>query len=179
MKHRTFIASVLAAATVAGLANAEFFNNDQVNVRGTAFGNDGLPSTTWGGGYMLGNMGSFQDDVFGPAFYVVVNSNVISSTLVEFSFDFSHWTPSDYPNHAIEILGLKADLSIALATASQGIVVTDGNNVYWQGVGSDLTGPPEGNGDYKLVITVEQVPGPGALALLGAAGMVGGRRRRA
>lgn len=178
MKKCTFIASLLASAAVVAVANAEFAIDNHVSVSGTAFGNDGLISTTYGGGHLLGSGSQFIDDVYGPNFFVIVTSNVVSSTMVTFSFDFSNWTPYDYPQNAIDIYGLKSDLSIFQVTSSAGTVITDGNDVHWYGTGAEITGPPEGNGSYKLLITVEQVPAPGALALLGMAGLAGTRRRR-
>jgi MYXO-CTERM domain-containing protein len=179
MKKRTFIATaVLASAGLMTVAHGDFAVGNRLNVYGTAYGNDGLISTTYGGRHLLGSGSQFSDDVYGPSLFVIVTSTVVSSTMVSFSFDFSNWTPSDYPQHGINIIGLKSDLSLYQVTSSAGTAITDGNDVHWSGTGAEITGPPMGSGDYKLVITVTQVPAPGALALLGLAGTLGGRRRR-
>jgi MYXO-CTERM domain-containing protein len=171
--------SLMAAAALTASTQAEFVDGFQLDIAGTAFGSDGNAATTWGGAYQLGTAASYVDNLYGPPFQINVSSDVISSTVVVFSFDFSQWAPQDFPMHALDLYDLKTDLSIFDVSASAGTVVTDGNDVHWQGSGADITGAPAGNGSYKLLITVTQVPAPGALALLGFAGVVCKRRRRA
>jgi MYXO-CTERM domain-containing protein len=178
LKKRTLFATVFLASTaLVAAANADFAAGNFVAIDGTAFGNDGLISTTYGGSHQLGGGSQFADNVYGPQLFVTVTSNVVSSTMVTFSFDFSNWTPADYPQNGINIIGLKSDLSVYQVTSSAGTAITDGNDVHWEGSGAEITGSPAGNGSYKLLITVTQVPAPGAVALLGMAGLVRGRRR--
>lgn len=63
--------------------------------------------------------------------------------------------------------------SINLVTSNFGNIFTDGSSIFWNesSGGEVLNHPP-------LVITWAQIPGPGGLALLGLAGLIGCPRRR-
>lgn len=173
-------ALALAAATIVfapDLAQAEFAEGNEVYIQGVAGPENGY--TYWGSNvngqtHALGDSSQLFADSFNSAYYVSVSSVVLSSTKVGFSISFFDYNPGQYSLHALEIIGLKNDGSISSVTASQGIaVVQAGNKIRWDGNGVDLAYQP------KLVLIVEQVPAPGAIALLGVAGLAGSRRRRA
>lgn len=175
MKHTRILASA-AAVAIASVACAEFHYADTVGISGAAYSD--FSGTTWGGGFDLGTSADFVDQTYGAPFYVMVNSQVVSPNVVTFTFDFSLFAPADFPFHSISIYGLKSDLTIDDVAANFGDVSTNGNDVFWEGTGAMLNGA--GDGDYVLELTVYQaVPAPGVLAVLGVAGLVGARRRRA
>ena len=171
------LACLAATAAIATAAHAEFVVGDLVSVSGTA--GPELGGTSWGtqdgqGAHALGGSNVYWDATFGnPVFLTVgVSSLVNNGGSVTFTIDFSAFQSSDFTLCTVDILGLKQDGTLDLVTASQGMSSTDGNNVHWMGSGADLSE------DSTLLITVRQGPAPGALALLGAAGLAGARRRR-
>jgi len=174
MRNIFAAAAVAASLAVAGAANAEFFPGQPVAINGAAGPQFG--GTSWGtwkdqGLHNLGGNSQYFDATFGPILPVFVNSSFINAQTISFEFDFGGFFPGDFDFHAIDILGLKQDGSIIEVTASQGIVQTNGNDVHWDGSGSGLANEPD------LKITVVQIPAPGALALLGVAGLAARRRR--
>ncbi len=180
MRCPRLLASVLsvtaAAAAIAPLARAEFAEGNPVWIQGIAGPQNGY--TYWGtninGQYHdLGDANQQYQDTFNPNNYVSVTSWVNSPWSVTFSFDFSAYSPGTYSLHALEIIGLKNDGSLSSVTASQGAAyVQAGNKIRWDGNGADLANAP------KLVLVIEQVPAPGALALLTLGGLTRTRRRR-
>lgn len=174
---RRFIAAAgLAALAFAGAANAEFFPGQLVTINGVAGPQFG--GTSWGtndgqGQHGLGGSSTYWDANFGSpdVLQVFVDSEFLAPNIISFTFDFGQFFPADFSNHEIHILGLKQDSSIVGVTASQGQIVHNGNDVTWFGTGAGLGDNPD------LKITVEQIPAPGALALLGVAGLVARRRR--
>jgi hypothetical protein len=179
MRARILLASVLgasAAVAIAPLAHAEFAEGNPVWIQGVAGPENGY--TYWGtnisGQYHdLGDANQQYQDTFNTNNYVSVTSWVNSPWSVTFSFDFSAYSPGTYSLHALEIIGLKNDGSLSSVTASQGgAVVQSGNKIRWDGTGAGLANAP------KLVLVIEQVPAPGALALLALGGLTGTRRRR-
>lgn len=176
MKTRLTLASVLAAAAVAAAANADFYDGQEIAISGFAYSTGPVGNTSWGfaagqGLYDLGYTGNFFDSVYGPDYPVVVNSTVNDPYSVTFSIDFSGFFPGDFETHAIEIVGLKSDFTISGVQGNSQGFTTDGNNVLWQGTGAELASL--GSLNFKVF----QVPAPGALALLGLAGLARNRRR--
>jgi MYXO-CTERM domain-containing protein len=168
----------IAAALCAAAANAELIPGAPLSVSGTAGPEFG--GTTWGtsagqGVHLLGGSNTYWDATFGnPVLLTVgVSSTINNPYSATFYFNFGDFQPSDFTQLTIDIVGLKSDGSIDGVASSQGVAITDGNAVHWSGFGGEVS---EGG---ILWITVSQVPAPGALALLGVAGLVGGRRRRA
>jgi len=176
MKTRLTLASILAAAAVAAAANAEFYDGQEIAVSGFAYSSGPVGNTSWGfaagqGTYDLGYTGNFFDSVYGPTYPVVVNSTVNNPYSVTFSIDFTGFFPGDFDLHVIEIVGLKSDFSIIGVQGNSQGFQTDGNNVVWQGSGAELASLG------VLSFKVFQVPAPGAVALLGLAGLARNRRR--
>lgn len=175
MKTRLTLASMLAAAAVAAAANADFYDGQEVAVSGFAYSAT-IGNTSWGavagqGLYDLGYTGNFFDSVFGEDYPVIVNSTVNNPYSVSFSIDFSAFFPGDFDLHEIEIVGLKSDGSILGVQGNSQGFSTDGNTVFWSGSGAELASL--GSLDFKVF----QVPAPGAVALLGLAGLARSRRR--
>ncbi len=178
MKNRIAFASILAAAALAAAANAEFAVGDTVLIQGVAGPEGGY--TYWGWNtanvpHSLGTSNQIYLDTTNPNNFVSVTSWITNAgSTVNFSFDFSHYLPGNFTLHALEIDGLKPDGSPISVTASQGTAhIGAANKVRWDGSGASLAQDP------KLLLSVTNVPAPGALALIGAAGIIGARRRRA
>jgi len=166
---------MLAAAAVAAAANADFYDGQEVFVSGFAsssvFGN-----TSWGyaagqGAYTLNQFDAFYDAVYGPDYEILMISEVNDPNSVTFVINYTSFFPADYEFHSLEIVGLKNDGSILGVQGNSTGFATDGNVVTWQGTGAELAGLGE------LVFKVYQVPAPGAVALLGLAGLARNRRR--
>lgn len=166
---KTF-APLCLAATLSTAAAADFAVGNEVFIQGVSGPEAGY--TYWQGFHDLGDSGQiFTNDTFSTQ-VISVTSWVNSATSVSFSFDFSNYDPGFYSLHSLEIFGLKSDGSLASVTASQGLAyVQDGIKIRWDGSGLDLVEQP------KLVLTIEQVPAPGGLVLLGVAGLMSRGRR--
>ncbi|MFO0783326.1 MAG: hypothetical protein U0636_06550 [Phycisphaerales bacterium] len=179
MKTCTLIASTLAAAAIAAAADADFAVGNQVAINasfGPGAGNDlGTFGTFAGQGYhSLGGQSTYWDTNDAPFAYTVnVTSTVVNQWSVMFSMDFSNFAPAYYSNYTIDIVGLKTDGSLLGVQGNSNGFNTDGNSVTWSGTGAELQGLG------SLTFKVYQTPAPGALALVGMAGVVGSRRRRA
>jgi hypothetical protein len=170
---------VVAIALAAG-AGADFYKDQAVSVNGFAglSSDPKIEDTAWGtwvdqGMHYLDGQSTFWDNIYGPGYPVYVESEITSPYSVNFTFDFSGFVASDYSYYTINIFGLKVDGTLSYVTVNQGVAGTDGNGVSWQGSGAELSQNP------ILQMTIYQVPAPGALALLGAAGLARSRRRRA
>ncbi len=177
MRISSVLASVLCgSAAVATISHAEFVAGNPVWIQGIAGPQNGY--TYWGTNidgnfHSLGAAGQQYADSTFSNYYVSVTSWVNSPTSVTFSFDFSNYNPGAYSLHALEIIGLKNDGSLSSVTASQGLAqVESGVKIRWDGNGASLATEP------KLVLVIEQVPAPGAVAVLALGGLVGSRRRR-
>jgi hypothetical protein len=79
---------------------------------------------------------------------------------------------SDYSHYTIDIFGLKDDGSILGASGNFGTFTTDGNALHWEASGSAVSTIG------VLSFKVFQAPAPGAIAVLGLAGLAAGARRR-
>lgn len=174
MKTCTVFAAV-AAASIAGFAAADFVEGASVAISGVAGPEFG--GTFWGtdadqGTHTLGGVSNYWDPFF-PSFAISVSSSVESPYSVTFQIDFSEFAPGDYSEHELVISGLKSDGSIAGVAGNSNGFSTDGNTIFWSGTGAELASLG------TLSFKVFQVPAPGALALLGLAGLTRARRRRA
>jgi len=176
---RPFLFVTVASAGIAlttAAVRADFAEGNLVYIQGVAGPQNGY--TYWGTNvddqsHALGTAGQVFADSFSSAGHVLVTSWVNSPTSVVFSFDFSNFNPAQYSVHAIEILGLKNDGSLSSVIASQGLAyVQDGIKIRWDGLGANLAEEP------KLLLTIEQVPAPGALGAMGIAAFAVSRRRR-
>jgi len=172
--RKFFVAAAVAAIALAGASNAEFFPGAPIAINGAAGPEFG--GTTWGtwagqGLHNLGGVSNYFDSIFGPAFAVIVSSDVINPNLLSIVLDFTTFAPGDFSLHSANFISLKNDGSIVGVSASAGVAFTDGNNIHWEASGAEVAGA----GTIKLLI--EQIPSPGALALLGVAGLAARRRR--
>jgi hypothetical protein len=177
VKSRLMAASALVACTVACAvalpAHAEFAPGNQIGIVGASWSVTGA-QTDWGGGYYtLGSEASYQTSAGAP-WFVTINSWVVNPYTVTFSVDFSHYDLADASFFVLDLSGLKSDGTVVSVSASQGFsfVWEDGNGIGWDCNGDGIRQDP------KVFITVEQVPGPGSLAILGTIGLIGPRRRR-
>lgn len=169
----------MAAVALVAAASADFYEGQAVSVNGFAglSSDPKIQDTAWGtwvdqGVHYLDGQSTFWDNIYGPAYPVYVESFVTSQYSVTFTFDFSEFVASEYSYYTINIFGLKDDGTLSNVTVNQGVAGTDGNGVSWQGSGVDLSENP------ILEMTIYQVPAPGALALMAAAGLARSRRRR-
>lgn len=166
-----FAAAAVAAIAFTGAASADFFEGQGVAINGTA---GPQFATAWGTaeGQGLHNLGGFTQyfDPFFTQFTIDVSSTVNVGS-VSFLISFSDFAPGDFSTHTVDILGLKADGTIEKVISNLGNISTNGNDVSWIGTGAELALEPD------LEITVFQIPTPGALALIGVAGLVARRRR--
>lgn len=180
MKNHIALAALLASAAAAA-ATAEFFPGQPVGIVGTASAssNPNIQDTTWGtgqsdgqGSHQLGGQSQYWDSVYGPTLPVFVTSTVNSPFSVTFIIDFTQFVASDYSHYTIDIYGLKSDATIQGATGNFGTFTTDGNSLHWEGSGADVAAIG------VLGFKVFQAPAPGAIAVLGLAGLAAGARRR-
>lgn len=163
-------AAVVAAAGSAALA--DFFPQQPVNVTGTWL------DTGWGtsfgqGPHFLGGSSTFSDAVYGPSYFVTVNTQIQSVNSLIMTVNLATFQP-DGGSMIINVLGLKTDGSIVSVTSNFGTVTVnpDGNGFHWS---SDTTVyPPPG----IVIFDIVQSPTPGAAAALGLGGLVALRRRR-
>lgn len=102
-----------------------------------------------------------------------MSSIVNSANSVSISIECSQYDRAFSSLFSVGISGLKDDGTLASLSPSQGFAfVQEGVWVHWYGNGFELALEP------KVVFTIEQIPAPGALALLGVSGLIGSRRRR-
>lgn len=175
MKTVLSLAAVLAAAAVSA-ANAEFAPGNFVAINGVAgpqFGNPQWGTNAGQGLHQLGGVSNYFDSVSGPNYAIVVTSTVVNPYSVIFDINFSAFFPGDFSAVAFEIVGLKQDNTIVDVAGNSAGFQWDGNNVVWSGTGAELA--DLGTLSFKVF----QIPAPGAIALVGLAGLAGGRRRRA
>lgn len=169
------VGSVCIAMPVS-VASAEFAAGNLSYIQGVAGPENGY--SYWGSNvsglyHPLGTSGQSFTETYSTAGVVLVTSWVNSPTSVTFLFDFSGFNPGQYSVHAIEIIGLKEDGSLSSVTASQGSAYVQGGiKIRWDGLGADLAQQPQ------LMLTIEQVPAPGAMAVLFGSALVAGARRR-
>lgn len=176
-----FSAAALAATALTGTANAGLIDGMPVTINGAAGPQFG--GTTWGvwagivgqGPHILGGFSQYSDSTF-PTFHVTVSSLTFAPppgffTAASFTINFANFSPQDFTTHTISMLNLASGGIVAQVTASQGTISTNGNDVSWQGTGAALAANP------VVTIGVFQIPSPAAFVLLGAAGVVGRRRR--
>lgn len=166
--RRILAAAVLATLGFAGAAKADFYNGQPIGVEGWGdfiFGG----GTSWGGGHDIGGVSIFPDDNF-PTFSMTLVSAILGPGHLSLMLDFANFAPSDFATLTMEFYSLKSDGSIIGVQASKGVVTTDGNNVFWS-----LS--PGSAADEPIKIDVFQIPAPGAIALLGVAGIAVRRRR--
>lgn len=171
------LAMAAAAMFVAGSATAGFYDfngygtgtyNDTVfGTNGTAGNQDNGTQHEWG------TVSTYEDDYYAGYTYwmqVATAGQAITLTFVSDTFDFD---PDWYDDIWMDFLGVSGEFgTIASVETSYGEVSTDGTNIYW------ATGADGTDGlNYEDVYITFEVPAPGALALLGLAGLASRRRR--
>ena len=177
-RSATLLCGALLAAVMGGAetAFADVQEGDLIFVEGTG---DGPFATTWGsayeGLYVFGSTTTYTDPLFSPATVDVSSGSLPGEELGGFfSVDFGNFAPGDFPNLTFRA-DLKEDGTITevIQTGGPGTWSTDGNSIFWEGLGADVAASP--------VISMEfiQIPAPGAMGLLVVAfGAAGCRRRR-
>lgn len=173
--NKVFASAAVAALALGAVAQAEFFNGQPIAIDGSAGPEFG--GTTWGtwadeGTHAIGGESTFFD-INAPTHTVVVQSSIIQPGHLSIILDFSDFNPGDFSFHTIDFHGLKQDGSIIGASGQFGsfAVIDDGNGVSWLLFGENLAANP------VVKINIFQIPAPGALALLGVAGLTSRRRR--
>lgn len=171
---RTFVAAAaIASFSLTGTATAEFWVGQPIAVNGAAGPEFG--GTQWGtwagqGAHPIGGA-TIYFDAFFPQFTVTVTSILVAPLHLSVVLDYSSFAPGDFTNHVVDLVGLKNDNSIQNVLSSQGVAGTNGNDVFWAGLGASLQQNP------IVKIDIFQIPAPGAIALLGVAGIAVRRRR--
>ncbi|HRQ76430.1 MAG TPA: hypothetical protein PK098_10980 [Phycisphaerales bacterium] len=181
----SFVAAAVLAAGLGTVAHASPIPGQGIVINGVAGPEFG--GTFWGsavqGDHAFGGTSVYNDPFF-PSFFVTVTSGVIPPDQLPqgkkfggyFEINFTNFAPGDFTNHSIVIGPLKQpgqpNHINFVGLDGVGNVGTDGYNIVWEGLGAALAQSP------VVFIYWFQVPAPGALALLGVAGLVGVRRRR-
>ncbi len=179
--------SVLVIAAVVGLlapvARADLKLGDPIDIRGFFDG-----EAVWGfeGPHPFGGVSLYTDVLYGTDIFVTSHElppppgkkfagliEIFYDTL--YLFGFPHFETIEMSGikepgglnfiNSVEVEGPLADFSI---------VSTDGFNIFFAADSVDIGS--YGNSVVSIIWT--QIPAPGALALLGVAGLLGARRRR-
>lgn len=179
MKNALSMSVAAAVVACAGsAAMADFFPGQTIQIHGTATGfGDVIP---WGDGqpgngpHQLGGpTTTYTDPIFGPSYFIEVNSTIHNVNLLTLTFDLNPFFPNGYV-FEIDVLGLKTDGTILSVFSNYGTATVnpDGNGFHWTG------GPTHPPAPGLLVFEIVQSPTPGAAALLGLGGLAAARRRR-
>ncbi len=187
------LAASLALGWGASTARAGLAPDDPIIVNGAAYNTMGQLATIWGTHATLGHednglphlfSGSslYDDDSFwGGGFNVGVSSSELTplpgqgftaELVIDYTMGFLP-LGAGY-EHRVEILDITDGAAIENVEVNVGVVNTDGFSISWSAIEGDIL-------DAGGVVTItwgEPIPAPGALALLGLAGLAVGRRRR-
>lgn len=165
--------SILAAAAalaISGAASADFALGQPITANGWGDGPFATQVGTWAGQgfHNIGGVNQWVDPFFTALFMTI--SSTLAPGHLSIVLDWTTFGPGDFPTIGMDFLGLKQDGTIVEVSASIGSVVTNGNDVFWTAAGASLAGAP-------VKIDIFQIPAPGALALVGLAGLTARRRR--
>lgn len=173
MNTRTLGCALALSAAMVGSASAAWVQGQPIAVNGGFAGLDGDPALwgTWAnqGSHELGGFSSYEAPIFGGS-VIMVESTVLSPTAISIVLDFSDFPFTEVGTHYVSLPDLKAPGTELLAGATAGLMQVQGTSVFWAGAVGEI-------GDGQVKITIEQVPAPGAIALVGLAGLAGRRRR--
>lgn len=165
---------VTAAACIASPASAGWFQGQPIIVNGS-FTELEQPPAHWGtwsaqGLHDLGGMSHYVAPIKGGSL-VMVSSTVLSPTALSLVIDYSEFPFFEIGHHEVVLPDLKAPGALLQASSNVGQISVQGTSVTWSAQALDI--PQDG----EVKILIEQIPTPGALALVGLAA-VGARRRR-
>ncbi len=178
---------VLVIAAVVGLlatvARADLEPGDPIDIFGFFDG-----EAAWGfeGPHPFGGVSLYTDVLFGTDIFVTSHElrpppGKKFAGLIEIFYDAVYLI--DFPHfEMIEISGIKEpggknfinSVEVVGALADFSTISTDGFNIHFEAFSGDIFI----YGNSVVSITWTQIPAPGALALLGLAGLMGMRRRR-
>jgi hypothetical protein len=144
----------------------------------TVFGTNGTPGNMDNGlQHTWGTVSTYEDDTY-PGFTYWMQVETYDQT-IELRFYGTHegqdfdFDPDWYDVLEMDFLGVEAEYGpIIDVQTTYGTVDTDGSSIYWT---TDPDGTDGLNSQYVYIDFT--VPAPGALALLGMAGLVRRRRR--
>ncbi|MDY7107977.1 MAG: hypothetical protein SYC29_05005 [Planctomycetota bacterium] len=178
MKMLLMTAAALFVAGSAFAGSYDFNGYATGPYNDTVFGTNGtLGNMDNGLQHTWGTVSTYEDDYYaGYTYWMQVETSDMSIELrfygthegTSFNFD-----PDWYDVIEMDFLGINAEFggSISDVTTTYGTVDTDGSSIFWM---SDPDGTDGLNYEY---VTIDFVPAPGALALLGLAGLARRRRR--
>lgn len=160
-----------AALLLAGAAHGDFDINILTNNPSTGYTED-LDIL----GYEFGTTTDIGPGVAPFLFYITVSSQAGTGWDYEIVFDYTEYDVGFFTAQGtsqISITDLVDDFEVADAQASFGNLSFDANSISWDASVADILGANE-----IVTISWNAVPAPGALALLGVAGLIGASRRR-
>ena len=174
---KNLLLAAAAAAFVAGSATAGLydFNGYGTGIyNDTVFGTNALPGNQDNGTqHEWGTVSTYEDESYAGFTYwmqAATYGQTIELAFVGADFDFD---PDWYDLIWMDFMGVSGEFGDIVSVATTyGSVTTDGTSIFWE-TGADGT---DGL-NYENVFITFEVPAPGALALLGLAGLVGRRRR--
>ena len=177
--------SVFVLAAVVGLlvpvAQADLEFGDPIDIFGIFDG-----EAAWGGTHPFGGDSLFTDNLFGTDIFVTSvelepPQGKKFAGRIDISYDAVYLSENPH-SEMIEISGIKEpggnnlinSVEVLGDLANFSTVSTDGFNITFEALSVKIA--QHGGNTVSIVWT--QVPAPGALALLGVAGLLGARRRR-
>lgn len=183
--QRYTLVPALVIGLMATMAHADLKLGQEIDVK--FFGASGNP--LWGGPHPFGGFSDYDLDgdgfstVFVASFEIDPPKGKKFAAVMEIDFSL-------LPNDIEELLAYLADTPIRLeigpikdpggpntinfVESNFGSIDTDGSSIFWnETIAGDIV-----KNNPILIITWAQIPGPGGLALLGLAGLIGCPRRR-
>ncbi|MBM4111976.1 MAG: hypothetical protein FJ253_01175 [Phycisphaerae bacterium] len=174
-RNRSIVLASIVCAALGSTASADWIPGQPIAVIGTTFTLGDPSESFWGTQvsgdfHPIGGQTSYVDPLYGASFPILVSSTLGSPQDLSIVIDFSNYVFLEIGWYEVVFPDLKPNGGILSVDATSGAASTDGVSVTWTGNVQD------GFDDVKIFIS--QVPTPGAISLLGLAG-ISARRRRA